>query len=531
MDIIHNNPFRVIGVSSNVKLRELERQKNLLTSYISINRVINTKYDFPFLKVCERNDRTVRGALSAIELSNDKLFNALFWFSDSNPFDKAAIDHLSTGDKAKALSIWQKVINEKEISEKNVSCFNNLGTLLLLSDVISDQRMGVELKIRLIESASFQDFSKIVTDAVFLPNLEIIIPKFLVIICNNFKQIHSQKEVFELFENCSSSVQKQAAKKLTEESIEKIEQLTATTKNRRVNSFLVSAELGLDLYRNCKNEINTLKTILGKNDLSYQTVADKLSKEILQCGIAYYKDNEDEESCVDQAISILEKAKLICVNQSTRDRIEGNIDELNDVKYGEIIFTIETLKLIKTAIKNLENENKGKSFLDRKIINRQKVDEILAKEVTVIRIKKIIDSKNSRYINEFIELVAFIRDNLSSEGIKKIIKSLIRLLPANHEFAVSEKNKLKKAEEEERKRKAEEDARRKSETERADERRRQEAVRAAQRKKQEAEDNQRQWAILLGIIGAILIIAGAIWGWDGVIGVIIIAVLILLNSI
>ena len=36
--------------------------------------------------------------------------------------------------------------------------------------------------------------------------------------------------------------------------------------------------------------------------------------------------------------------------------------------------------------------------------------------------------------------------------------------------------------------------------------------------------------IILGVIGVILLIAGSIWGWDGVIGVIVIGVLILIGG-
>ena len=79
-----------------------------------------------------------------------------------------------------------------------------------------------------------------------------------------------------------------------------------------------------------------------------------------------------------------------------------------------------------------------------------------------------------------------------------------------------------------RKREDEEKARIKRINEKA--RRKREAEREAERIRIESEETKQEWMIILGVIGVILLIAGSIWGWDGVIGVIVIGVLILIGG-
>jgi hypothetical protein len=520
MKLIQNNPYRIIGVLSSVSEKEIQKQKSKITKYASIGKQIDSEFDFTFLEQITRNEETINRAFSAVEQNGEKVSSAIFWFSISNSFDGAAISYLSKGDKTKAIKIWDKVTRDKEVSDKNFSCFNNLGTLMLLGDSLNEIKVGIESKMKLIESKCFTNFVDSVADKqTFVFNTENQTHKFIDAILGELQKKNSVKEIIGSFSNCSENGRKYIAQKITKTPISKIESEIEIAKNKRKNTSKVSAEIGLQLFLNSKDDLMLLKSLLGKNDLNYKILVDNLAKEILQCGIDYFVDNGENEALVDQAIRIIEYAKSICVNQSTKDRIEENIKELNEIKYSEIHIIILVLKSIKEAINNLEIQNRGKTVYERQTINTQKVDEILMKEISSIRIQKLIDSKNKSYLDEFISLLTFVRDKLSTSGTKRILDLLVRNLPSNHEFVIIERVRKKKLEEEARKRKAEEEARKKRDAERE-----------AERKRKEAEESQRQWMIFLGVIGVILLIAGAIWGWDGVIGVIVIGVLIMLGG-
>ena len=531
MKLIQNNPYRIIGLLSNVTEKDLQKQKSKITKYASIGKQIESEFDFPFLTQIIRNEEHLTQAFSKVEQNKDKVSNAIFWFSVSNSFDGAAISHLSKGDKAKAIEIWDKVTRDKEVSDKNFSCFNNLGSLILLGQSLVEIKIGIESKMKLIESACFTNFVDSVADKqTFVFNSEKQTINFIDIILSELQEKFLVKEIIGLFSNCTKKAQNYVVQKFTENPISKIETQIDQAKTKRKNSIKVTAEIGLQVYSNCKEELLLLKSLLGINDLTYIMLADNLAKEILQCGIDYFVDNGQNEALVDQTTRILEQAKLICIKKSTKDRIEENIKELNDIKYSEIQVIIAVLNNIKNAINNLEIENRGKSAYDRQTINKQKVDEILNKEVSSVRIQKLIDSKNKTYLDDFIALATFIKDKLSTTGTKKIINLLITNLPSTHKFVISEEEKQRKLVQEDlmRKREDEEKARIKRINEKA--RRKREAEREAERIRIESEETKQEWMIILGVIGVILLIAGSIWGWDGVIGVIVIGVLILIGG-
>jgi cell division protein ZapA (FtsZ GTPase activity inhibitor) len=87
MKLIQNNPYRIIGLLSNVTEKDLQKQKSKITKYASIGKQIESEFDFPFLTQIIRNEEHLTQAFSKVEQNKDKVSNAIFWFSVSNSFD------------------------------------------------------------------------------------------------------------------------------------------------------------------------------------------------------------------------------------------------------------------------------------------------------------------------------------------------------------------------------------------------------------------------------------------------------------
>src|SRR5690554_200943 len=159
MKLIQDNPYRIAGILSSASERELDRQKAKISKFATIGRQVDSEIDFQFMPAVDRTDvNTVSQAFSAIEQSEGKVSHSLFWFLKSNTFDETAINYLINGDIEKATEIWRRVTDAKETNSKNYSCFNNLGTLKLLGQSKQEIKEGIEAKIKLIESPSFEDF-------------------------------------------------------------------------------------------------------------------------------------------------------------------------------------------------------------------------------------------------------------------------------------------------------------------------------------------------------------------------------------
>jgi tetratricopeptide (TPR) repeat protein len=233
MELIQNNPYRIAGILSNATAKELEKQRGKIRAFAKVGKEINSDYDFQVLNGITRTEDSIDKAFSIIEQNQDKVNYALFWFLNANPFDNTAIDYLKNGDAEKAIEIWEKVTQNKDVNSKNFSAFNNLGTYKLLSQNEDEIKVGIEAKIKLIESEYFENFVHSVADETFTIDNKKQIEKLVDELLTQFKNQYSSSETLQLFSNCNGSTQNYLSKKFTEEPLHNIESQIESTKRKR----------------------------------------------------------------------------------------------------------------------------------------------------------------------------------------------------------------------------------------------------------------------------------------------------------
>ena len=104
----------------------------------------------------------------------------------------------------------------------------------------------------------------------------------------------------------------------------------AKAKNVKNNDADAQYEAGIILSNKTRVPLGTIKSLLGTNDIQYQTVADNLAKQILQCGINYYNNSEEPDSAI-KAMPLQEYALQIAVGTLTKDRCKKNVDILQKI--------------------------------------------------------------------------------------------------------------------------------------------------------------------------------------------------------
>jgi len=388
MKLIQDNPYRIAGILSNANARELERQKAKITRYASIGRQVDSELDFPFLGNIDRSESSITKAFSGIEQNQDKVSHSLFWFLKANTFDETAINYLINGDKDKAVEIWDKVTNGKEVTSKNFSCFNNIGTLKLLSDSKDEIKEGLEAKIKLIESSNFADFVHTVADQTYTIDNQKQAEKFVDDVLKQFKGQYSSSDTLKLFSNCNGTTQKYLSQKFTEEPLHNIESQIESTKNKRKTNKSGAYELGLKLFVNCKDDLATLKSLLGISDLKYKMIADNLAKEVMQCGIDYFQEWKESKNPSEEGLKLLKYAQSIAIGSQTKDRIKENINGIEEwaktapVK-KEFEFILKKLVAFRNANDTIENAR----------------DLVSSCKPKLQSMKSILGSSNEEYLN------------------------------------------------------------------------------------------------------------------------------------
>ena len=110
----------------------------------------------------------------------------------------------------------------------------------------------------------------------------------------------------------------------------------AKAKNVKNDDFNAQYRAGFSLKNNTKEPLDIIRSLLKKSDMQYQMIADNLAKQILQCGINYYNNtDEDEYVKIDIAYDLQSYAYSIAIGKLTKDRCKENI-EILDKKRKEL---------------------------------------------------------------------------------------------------------------------------------------------------------------------------------------------------
>lgn len=363
MNLIQNNPYRTVGLLVGATAKEQTKQISRLKRYIEAEQDPQDDFSFPVLGDLHRTIESVEEAASKLNLDNDKIDAALFWFWNGNPItDEVAFEAMKSGDIEATYEIWDKLITKtdeegnrfwKPVTEKNYSAFHNYSVLNLIRAngnlhnviVASLYFFESDLVHKFVSSVADETYktSKKELQLLFLNQLHLDIlankksslPKFLEIL--NKQEFVAKQDFMRGF------VQKP---------IEQIEHKIETAQNKRKVSKANGAKAGQELYTATANDLTQLKNIVDANDLKYTSIADKAANEILQCSIDYFNDSQEKDSSSDYAetaMKLAKQAETLAVGKLTKDRIKNSIDTLAEMKDRELSQAIAVLQSIKAA--------------------------------------------------------------------------------------------------------------------------------------------------------------------------------------
>jgi hypothetical protein len=454
MEAVLNNPYRQVGLLVGATAREQSRQITRLKAFLQAEQEPQEDSSFPALGNINRTIQTVDQAASRLNLDQDRMHAALFWFWNGRPVtDEAAFDAIKDGDTASAYAIWEKLTTEtdengkkkwKPITEKNASAFHNLATLILGSYPNELSRATVA-KLTFIESEYFDKLVSANTDTTYKASkhdLEIWLIKEILGIIDNKKQI----ELFQEVSHSQFAAKLDFPKLIIEGPIGNVEQHIEIAKTGRKNNKAHAAEAGKKLYEQTKNDLQLIQSILGSSDLKYTSLVDKVANEILQCSIDYYNDSQEKELHTDYAVVAMELAKQadsLAIGNLTKDRIKESIATLEDMQDREIATALQVLRNVKRAYDDNDTEITrkvrlqertdpdiimGRSTINwskvRKVIDESidwdKVVEVVLQTIPPRNIDKIKSSKNPAKITEYKELVIFVLGKLNTTNHRKL---------------------------------------------------------------------------------------------------------------
>lgn len=337
------NPYRIVGVLSNSGVKEIHKNLSKLKAFSQLNKKVEFDYDFNELNLSQldRSAEIISKVESRILLDENKVKYSLFWFVDINPFDSIALANLTKGNIEKAIVIWDKTIKNTEINSANFSSYHNLGTILLLKSIsnesldcfdkstesINNIKTAINYKIKLINSDYFKEFLLAigVNSKISMSEIQsFFISTFIEILNINF----SSKDLLQLSEGLDSNIVSALNADLVKTPLQNINNNIKNSSQGLAENESNGLVIGKQLIRDSNRDFIYLKETLGTDDYQFQSIADKLANQILQCGIVYYnatKDDLDYLSSYKYALAIAQLDK-------TKTRAEDAIKHCEEEK-------------------------------------------------------------------------------------------------------------------------------------------------------------------------------------------------------
>ena len=313
MKIIEENPYRLLGVYSNSPTKERVANHNRLKAFLNVGRQVDFPLDLAlYISPVNRTLETVARADTELALPKDQLKYAQFWFIKITPLDEIAFNHLQAGNMDAAIGFWKKK-----------DCASSLQNRIVCALIKGDYSEAF-INAKVFYSQYVQDFvTAIVGDSrsnysgsIAFDFLDTLIEELG---ANAILPFISD-------EDWKNHIVEKTVKPL----IEKIQSAIDVAKSSRGNGSAARYKAGVKLMNATKGALQQLKVFLSATDLQYQMIADKLGLEILQCGIDYFNDSDDNDAAY-KAMELQKYAQSIVVGRMAKDRCKENVNILQRI--------------------------------------------------------------------------------------------------------------------------------------------------------------------------------------------------------
>lgn len=316
MDILQNNPYRILGVYSNSPAKERLANLNRAKAFLRVGKAVSFPLDLAqYCLPINRTEASVAEADASITLPKDQMRYAQFWFIKMNPFDEVAFKHLECGDMEKAEEIWQRRVRGASSLQNRIVC------ALIRKDLecaisCAEELYSNSLSRGQFVSAVLGNVSNIDTAKLGLSFIDGLCTEY------EIKELHALITLNEWREY----IEKQAVKPLIENLQNAVDE-AKKSKDKGANARLSAGET---LKSDSIEPLRQLGSILSVADLQYQMIADKVGLEVLQCSIDYYNESE-EISAAYKTMELAKYSQGIVVGQMAKDRCNESVQTLKDI--------------------------------------------------------------------------------------------------------------------------------------------------------------------------------------------------------
>lgn len=417
MNILQNNPYRLLGVYSNSPTKERLANHNRMKAFLKVGKPVSFPLDLPqYLSSINRTEVSVTDADAKLTLPKDQILYAQFWFVKMTPLDDVAFNHLIAGEKDKAEDIWRKRECASSLQNRIVCalmCGKYAGAISIAETLYSNTQYINQLVVAVVGMGGNFNLSDLTFSFIDVLYDEIGANKLSSFITNTtWKDYIKDKAVKPIITNIQGAID-----------------VAHKSKGKGATARL---EAGRTLMRSTKDMLSDLRRLLSVSDIQYEVIADKLAQEILQCGIDYYNNTNDDDA-PHNAMILQKYALSVAVGNLVKNRCKENVDTLE--KVGPEYAVRNEIKFLMNIIKQLRGEG-----------GHDKYSIIMFGLCLSISDVQGLVEKSIPYINRMKEKLGFSNDlyiKVTSAVVSAAVNAIVEIINMQQSLSLGNADRLK----------------------------------------------------------------------------------------
>lgn len=312
--IVLQNPYRILGVYANSAKKDIVANKGKATAFVRVGKPVEFPLDLKgILPVLNRTLDLMNEAEAHLAIAKEQIKYAQFWFLKMNPIDDVAFNHLVAGNMTQAKEIWSK--------QESLSSLQNKLVCYLIED---KPWLALKTAEKLYEKFGESYIIKVDANCTLQMSGTELLHQFI----DSLGEEVGMQELlgYESGAETKAYIRSQTVGPL----ISKISTEVEKAKKVDRKDPISRKNAGQKLMVVTKEPLQQLKEILKVGDSQYQMIADKLGLAILQCGIDYFNNSEDDDAPL-TAMKLQKYALSIVVGTLAKQRCEENVKTLQKI--------------------------------------------------------------------------------------------------------------------------------------------------------------------------------------------------------
>lgn len=370
MDLVLNNPFRVLGLPATASTRDITKRISDLETFAELGKAKTYPLDLPSLGALDRSLEAIKDAARKIEQAEGRLFHSFFWFRAGDSVDELALDSLAAGNADEAVELWDKQLGKK--GTKKYTWRLNRGVLRLVranggmldKDEMDEALEDLGFVIDDDLDNSIQDVLSGNESGLDRESLwKRVVDEVVGLVQSSAGTPYGKNAlmIIESFWSFPAEARDYASSKIVNPLIEEVQEAIKVSEGLRAEEDLEELKARNQLGK-VEKIIEDLEEVLGEEDIRFQTIANAYADEVCACAVKALNNFKDPKL----AMSLIQWADSLPSFSRVKSRIEENLEIIQgwieedeeDELFGELVKKLKVDVYTMTQASNMLEDMK-----------------------------------------------------------------------------------------------------------------------------------------------------------------------------